>query len=97
MLHESNFDLVLVDLDLPGMDGFALARLWHAQGLHAPLVAITARADAQAEPEARAAGMRDFVRKPVGGEALAEVVVRNARVRVPAAAAEAPEAAHDPA
>src|SRR5690606_41049477 len=38
-------DAALLDLDLPGMDGLALARQLRAQGVAIPLLAITARAD----------------------------------------------------
>ncbi len=68
------FDLALLDLDLPGMDGLALARQLRAQGIAMPLLAITARADAEAEPQARAAGCDGFLRKPVTGALLAEAV-----------------------
>lgn len=66
------FDLALVDLDLPGMDGLALARQLRAQGFDRPMIAITARADAEAEPEAMAAGFDAFLRKPLTGELLAQ-------------------------
>ena len=72
------FDLALLDLDLPGMDGLALARHLRASGFDRPMVAITARADPEAEPQALAAGFDAFVRKPVTGERLAEVVARYA-------------------
>lgn len=70
------FDLALLDLDLPGMDGLALARLLRAQGFDRPLVAITARADADAEPQAMAAGFDAFLRKPLTGEMLAQAIAR---------------------
>ncbi len=70
------FDLAFLDLDLPGLDGMALAQHLRQRGITAPLVALTARADAEAEPMARAAGFDEFVRKPVTGDMLAEVMVR---------------------
>lgn len=73
-LQVARFDLALLDLDLPGIDGLALARLIRAKGLALPLVALTARADAEAEPAARAAGMDGFLRKPVTGDILAEAI-----------------------
>jgi signal transduction histidine kinase len=73
-LDVARFDLALLDLDLPGIDGLALARLIRGQGLALPLLALTARADADAEPAARAAGMDGFLRKPVTGEILAEAI-----------------------
>ena len=68
------FDVALLDLDLPGMDGLALARQLRAGDATLPLVAVTARADVDAEPQARAAGFDAFVRKPVTSEALAAVL-----------------------
>jgi signal transduction histidine kinase/ActR/RegA family two-component response regulator len=70
-LASTGYDLAVLDLDLPGIDGLQLARLLRARGETLPLLALTARADPQAEPEARAAGMDGFLRKPVTGELLA--------------------------
>ena len=69
------FDAALLDLDLPGVDGIALARMLRAQGFAAPLLAVTARSDADAEILARTAGFDDFLRKPVSGAQLAEALV----------------------
>lgn len=68
------FDAALLDLDLPGMDGLALASALRAQGFGAPLLAVTARSDASAESRARDAGFAGFLRKPVTGDALARAL-----------------------
>jgi ligand-binding sensor domain-containing protein/nitrogen-specific signal transduction histidine kinase/ActR/RegA family two-component response regulator len=70
------FDIALLDLDLPGLDGLALARQLRAQSFKAPLIAVTARADAEAEPLAQAAGFDGFLRKPVTGDLLAGAIER---------------------
>jgi CheY-like chemotaxis protein len=70
------FDVALLDLDLPGLDGLALARQLRAQSFDAPLIAVTARADAEAEPLAQAAGFDGFLRKPVTGDLLAAAIER---------------------
>lgn len=75
-LEAHTFDLALIDLDLPGLDGLALAQLIRSRGYRLPLIAITARADAQAEPAARAAGMNDFLRKPLTGQHLLDAMAR---------------------
>jgi signal transduction histidine kinase len=72
-LDVGRFDLAIVDLDLPGIDGLTLAGLVRARW-PLPLLALTARADPGAEPAARAAGMAAFLRKPVGGAVLAETI-----------------------
>ena len=70
----SQFDVALLDLDLPGLDGLALARQLRVQGFAAPLLAVTARSDAQAEALALEAGFDAFLRKPVSGQSLAEAI-----------------------
>ncbi len=70
----TQFDLAMLDLDLPGMDGLALARQLRAQRFTGPVLAVTARADAEAEPQARDAGFAGFVRKPVTGAMLDDAV-----------------------
>lgn len=70
----TRFDLALLDLDLPGIDGFALARQLRAQGFARPLLAVTARADAEAESQAREASFDGFLRKPLTGRMLAEAI-----------------------
>ena len=69
------FDVGLLDLDLPGLDGLSLARQIRAMGKRLPLLAVTARSDAQAEQDVRQAGFDAYVRKPVTGVLLAEALV----------------------
>ncbi|MDR0183063.1 ATP-binding protein [Lysobacter arvi] len=76
------FDAALLDLDLPGMDGLALASQLRLQGFDRPLLAITARADADAEPQAMAAGFQGFLRKPVTGAMLAALLQGVPRVEM---------------
>lgn len=68
------FDLGMLDLDLPGIDGLALARQLRVQGFAAPLLAVTARADGDAESLAKAAGFDGFLRKPATGDMLAGAI-----------------------
>ncbi len=70
------FDLALIDLDLPGIDGCALAGQLRASGFGAPMLAITARADAGAEAQALAAGFVAFIRKPTTGERLQAAIAQ---------------------
>lgn len=81
-LAHARFDAVLLDLDLPGVDGFQIARLIRQResaGELLPIIAVTARSGSRDEKRAREAGMDGFLRKPVSGEqliaALARVVV----------------------
>ena len=78
-IQGSAFDLAILDLDLPGVSGLELAGLLRLQAPALPLVALTARADGEAEAEARDAGLVAFLRKPVDGDTLAAVVNAYAR------------------
>ena len=69
------FDLIFCDIDLPGMSGLELAKLWRAQGLQCPIVALTARTQSDIEQLCAQAGMNAFLRKPVSGQQLQQTVV----------------------
>lgn len=76
-LGEKSFDVLLLDLDLPGVDGFQLSRLIRQRegpGEHLPIVAITARAGGDEEQRTREAGMDGFLRKPLSGDQLARAI-----------------------
>ncbi|HEX7111946.1 MAG TPA: ATP-binding protein [Mizugakiibacter sp.] len=76
-LDTAGCDAMLLDLDLPGVDGFQLARMIRARergGARLPIVAITARSGGDEEAKALAAGMDRFLRKPLTGAQLADVL-----------------------
>jgi CheY-like chemotaxis protein len=68
--------LVLLDLEMPGMDGFELARRLRASpaGAHLPLVALTALAGPDAAQAAERAGCDEVIVKPVDTRALPDRV-----------------------
>lgn len=68
LLEAHAFDVAVLDIDLPGVDGFELASL--LKGRVPRLVALTARSDAASEVQARLAGFDLFLRKPAEAEAL---------------------------
>jgi CheY-like chemotaxis protein len=60
-------DLILMDVQLPGMDGLSLVRLLKADRRTAdiPVVAVSAHAMARDIEQARAAGCVDYITKPI--------------------------------
>lgn len=74
-LEHGPCDMVLLDLDLPGIDGLQVARLIRrGRCAQVWIVAITARAGGDEEALSRAAGMDGFLRKPLTGQQLAEAL-----------------------
>ncbi|MGE0097878.1 MAG: PAS domain S-box protein [Hydrogenophaga sp.] len=73
------YALLLTDLHMPGIDGYELAttiRAEEANGSHLPIVALSANALHGEIERCRAAGMDDYLSKPVRTEKLGEVVQR---------------------
>ena len=85
---EGTFDLLLLDIHMPVMDGFAVAQAIREQergsGKHLPIIAFTARTGKTDRERCLAAGMDDFLSKPVQAEALWEVIDRVVAARTPA-------------
>jgi two-component system sensor histidine kinase/response regulator len=68
-LHERTYLLLLCDCHMPGIDGFELTRLIRVQekksGGHMPIIAVTANAMPGEAERCRAAGMDDYLAKPI--------------------------------
>jgi DNA-binding response OmpR family regulator len=58
------FDLVLLDVMLPGIDGISLCEERRAAGDQTPVIFLTAREDEDARARGTAAGAADFMTKP---------------------------------
>ena len=79
-VQESSFDLVLMDVQMPEMDGYeatAQIRSHEAGGdSRLPIIGLTANAMKGDREACLAAGMDDYVAKPVRWETLKEAIVR---------------------
>ncbi|MCC6006647.1 MAG: response regulator [Rhodobacteraceae bacterium] len=65
-------DLILMDIDLPGIDGYEATRRIRAQSpdRNVPIIAVTSFALSGDDAKARAAGCTDYVAKPYSPRAL---------------------------
>lgn len=71
---QKTFDAIFCDIDLPGMSGLDLTRIWRQQGMQSAIVALTARTQTDTEAECLKAGMTGFLRKPVTGAQLKQTL-----------------------
>ncbi|MES2017663.1 MAG: response regulator, partial [Pseudomonadota bacterium] len=78
MLGVNDYDAVLMDCQMPVMDGFEASRLIRAQArlAHMPILAMTANAMSGDRERCLAAGMNEHISKPVNQESLALTLAR---------------------
>jgi signal transduction histidine kinase/ligand-binding sensor domain-containing protein/CheY-like chemotaxis protein len=79
IMQAQQFDIVLMDCEMPVMDGFSATtavRKREAAGVHMPIIALTADASSAGRAACLAAGMDDYLAKPFRREALHAVLCR---------------------
>lgn len=77
--QRGNYELILMDCEMPVLDGYEATRQIRAEeagAQHIPIIALTAHAVAAAEAECRAAGMDAYLTKPLIREQLEEELER---------------------
>src|SRR5450830_2076807 len=71
-MRSQKYDLVFTDIKMPGMDGVELAERVNASQPWTPVVIITGFGTTENEVRAKAAGVTDFMRKPLSPEMIEE-------------------------
>lgn len=69
-LRDEEVDLVILDINMPTMDGYEVLEKMRASGNTRPVIVLTARLDREDTKRAFELGADDFVRKPFGIEEL---------------------------
>lgn len=74
-------DLILMDIEMPEMDGNEAIRRLREQGYYKPIVALSAHVMKEDQLAAECAGASDFLMKPVSRRSLIEAVERYTRIK----------------
>jgi CheY-like chemotaxis protein len=75
-LQNGAYDLVLMDVRMPGLGGLEATRALRARGVETPVVALTANAFEDDRRACLAAGMDDFLVKPLSLDALKKALAK---------------------
>jgi two-component system, OmpR family, alkaline phosphatase synthesis response regulator PhoP len=85
--RDRDADLIILDLMLPGFDGYRVIRTLRAEGIETPILVLTARGEEADKVKGLRLGADDYVTKPFGAmELLARVdaLLRRSRLSAPA-------------
>jgi diguanylate cyclase (GGDEF)-like protein/PAS domain S-box-containing protein len=74
--HKANFDLMLLDLQLPDLTGLDLLRRLSKEGYHIPTILMTGHGSEQVAAEAFRLGVHDYLSKPLDETMLTEAITR---------------------
>lgn len=83
MLKKGNFDLVLMDINMPEMNGLDATKVIRTFNIHIPIIALTAVEEGEIREQALSVGMNDVIIKPYDTQQFFQTIMRNiARVKL---------------
>jgi len=82
LLNNNSYDLILMDLQMPDMDGFETTRIIRQTDTATPIIALTADAMPETHSKALAAGMHGYLTKPFVPDVLYDKIARHYAVEL---------------
>lgn len=65
LIKQQSFDVIMMDMKMPEMDGVATARAIRAQGINTPIIVVTGNTELADQQACKSAGMNRFLTKPI--------------------------------
>ncbi len=81
LAQSQSFDLILMDMQMPIMDGYAATKTLREHGVTIPIVALTANAMKGFERQCLDAGCTDFLTKPIDFELLMDTIAKHINIK----------------
>jgi len=72
-----NIDLILMDLDMPDIDGYEATQIIREKDKAIPIIAQTAYAQKENRERAKRIGIDDFITKPINKDNLIRIIIKN--------------------
>ena len=79
---EQSFDIILMDMQMPNMNGYDATRQLRSQGVKTPIIAVTANAMTGDEQKCIDVGCDGYLSKPINRSELDELVSQHLPVQV---------------
>lgn len=73
-MQSKNYDVILMDIEMPFMNGFQLMEKLHSLNVHTPVIALTAHAMPEDRKKTKEAGFFDHVTKPIDFDYLVSTI-----------------------
>jgi len=76
LFNENNYELILMDIQMPVMDGYEATKIIRAKDSKIPIIALTANAMREDVERTKAMGMNEHLNKPIDVEKLYETLLK---------------------